>query len=70
MTLIKTGIVWGVSTQYASGSDVGLLAFMVLGKLKGCSFANAEADRQSKVYIKTQDLGELDSFASEHSYAG
>ena len=64
VTLSKTGTVWGVPTQYASGSDVGTLAFIVLGTLKGCSFANAEADRPSKVYIKTQDLGQLNSFGS------
>ena len=64
VTLSKTGTVLGVPTQYADGSDVGMLAFIVLGKLKGCSFANAEADRPSKVYIKTQDLGQLNSFGS------
>ena len=64
VTLSKTGTVWGFPTQYASGSDVGTLAFIVLGTLKGCSFANTEADRPSKVYIKTQDLGQLNSFGS------
>ena len=38
---------------------------MVLGKLKGCSFATAEAARQSKVYIKTQDLGSQSNYVSE-----
>ena len=32
-------------------------AYMLLGELKGCDFANAELDRGSKVYIKTQRLG-------------
>lgn len=38
---------------------------MLLAKLKGCSFADAEADRGRKVYIKTQALGRLSSFVSE-----
>ena len=64
VTLSKTGEVWGGPTQFTDDSDVGTVAFMVLGKLKGCSFADAEVARSSKVYIKTQDLGQLD-FASE-----
>ena len=65
VTLTDNGIVWGVPTKYTTDSDGGTVAYMVLGKLKGCSFATAEAARQSKVYIKTQALGELDNFASE-----
>ena len=38
---------------------------MALGRLKGCDFANAEADRESTVYIKTESLGRLDNFESE-----
>ena len=64
VTLSKTGEVWGGPTQFTDDSDVGTVAFMALGKLKGCSFADAEVARSSKVYIKTQDLGQLD-FASE-----
>ena len=65
VTLSKTGSVWGVPTQFTNDSNVGRVAFMVLGKLKGCSFANAEAARPSKVYIKTQDLGSQSNYESE-----
>ena len=65
VTLSDKGPMWGVPTKYTSDSDAGTVAYMVLGRLKGCSFADAEADRQSKVYIKTQVLGLLDNFASE-----
>ena len=65
VTVRKTGTVWGVPTQFTEDSSVGTLAFMVLGKLKGCSFANAEAARPSKVYIKTQDLGSQSNYVSE-----
>ena len=59
VTLRNTGTVWGVPTQYTTDSDVGIVAYMLLATLKGCSFADAEVARQSKVYIKTQSLGQL-----------
>ena len=65
VNLKDNGTVWGVPTQYTDDSDIGTVAYMLLAKLKGCSFANAEADRGSKVYIKTQALGSLPSFVSE-----
>ena len=65
VTLTDNGIVWGVPTKYTTDSDGGTVAYMVLGKLKGCSFATAEAARQSKVYIKTQDLGSQSNYVSE-----
>ena len=65
VTLSKTGSVWGVPTKFTEDSNEGKLAFMVLGKLKGCSFANAEAAQQSKVYIKIQDLGRQSNYVSE-----
>ena len=65
VTLRKTGTVYGVPTQYTTDSNVATVAYMLLAQLKGCSFANAEVDRQSKVYIKTQSLGRLSNFASE-----
>ena len=37
---------------------------MLLGTLAGCNFANAEADRSSKAYIKTQSLGVLTGYES------
>ena len=65
VTLRDTGRVWGVPTKYTTDSDAGTVAYMLLAKLMGCNFANAEEVRQSKVYIKTQALGRLDNFASE-----
>ena len=65
VTLTDNGIVWGVPTKYTTDSDGGTVAYMVLGKLKGCSFATAEVARQSKVYIKTQDLGRQSNYVSE-----
>ena len=58
------GTIWGVPTKYTTDSDVGTVAYVLLGSLKECAFANAEADRQSKVYIKTQSLGRLSNFES------
>ena len=65
VTLNDNGRIWGVPTRYTNDSDHGTMAYMLLGKLKGCEFANAEADRQSTAYIKTQSLGRLDNFESE-----
>ena len=65
VTLSDQGRIWGVPTRYTNDSDPGTVAYMALGRLKGCDFANAEADRESTVYIKTQSLGRLDNFESE-----
>ncbi len=65
VTLNDNGRIWGVPTRYTNDSDAGTMAYMLLGKLKGCEFANAEADRQSTAYIKTQSLGRLENFESE-----
>ena len=71
VTLKKTGKVWGTPVKYtfdptySGDSDVGTVAYMVLAKLMGCNFADAEVDRESKVYIKTQALGQQNNFASE-----
>ena len=65
VTLNDNGRIWGVPTRYTNDSDAGTMAYMLLGKLKGCEFVNAEADRQSTAYIKTQSLGRLDNFESE-----
>ena len=65
ITLRDNGRVWGIPSKYTTDSDYGTVAYMLLGRLKGCNFANAETDRQSKVYIKTQPLGRLSNFGSE-----
>ena len=38
---------------------------MLLGTLRGCSFANSETDRSSRVYVKTEQTGRLSDFESE-----
>ncbi len=65
VTLRKTGTVWGIPTKYTTDSDVGTVAYMVIAKLVGCHFADAEVNRPSIVYIKRQNLGLLNNFASE-----
>ena len=64
VTLATGGRVWGVPARCTSDSDSGTVAYMLLGELKGCDLANAEADRQSKVYIKAQSLGTLTDYES------
>ncbi|RKU11904.1 hypothetical protein C6502_07370 [Candidatus Poribacteria bacterium] len=65
VTLNDRGTVWGVPTRYTTDSNVGTVAYMLLGQLKGCSFSTVETSRESIVYVKTQSLGRLDDFASE-----
>ena len=64
VTLSDNGSVWGVPEKYTSDSSHGTVAYMLLGTMKGCSFANAEADGSSKAYIKTQQLGSLPNYES------
>ena len=65
VTLSDNGRVYGIPTKFTTDSHIGTVAFMALGKLMECSFADAEVDRQSIVYIKTQTLGRLSNFESE-----
>ena len=65
ITLDDGGRVWGVPTKYTTDTNTGTVAYMVLGSLKGCAFANAEADGQRIVYVKTQSLGRLSNFESD-----
>ena len=37
---------------------------MLLGTIKGCNFANGEADRNSIVYVRVQEMGDLTSYVS------
>ena len=57
--------VWGVPEKFTSDSSLETVAYMLLGTLKGCSFANSETDRSSKVYVKTEQTGRHSSFESE-----
>ena len=64
VTLADSGSVWGVPEKYTSDSSRGTVAYMLLGTNKGCSFANAEADRSGTVYVKTESLGSLSNYES------
>ena len=65
VTLRSSGSVWGVPSRHTTDSNDGVVAYVLLGIVKGCTFADAEAARGSRVYIKTQDLGRLTDFTSE-----
>ena len=65
VNLRDNGSVWGHPERFTSDSSNGTVAYMLLGTLAGCNFANAEADRSSKAYIKTRSLGVLTGYESE-----
>ncbi len=51
VTPATSGRVWGGPAKYTNDADTGAVAYMLLGTLKGCEFANAETDRGSKVCV-------------------
>ena len=65
VALSDDGRVWGNPTKYTTDSDPGAVAYMLLGKLMGCGFANLEADRQSTVHIRVEQLRRLSGYESE-----
>ena len=65
VTLETSGPVWGGPAKYTNDSATGAVAYMLLGTLKGCEFANAETDRGSKVYVRTRQLGGLSDYESQ-----
>ena len=65
VTLRTSGSVWGVPSRHTTDSNDGVVAYVLLGSVKGCAFADAEAVRGSRVYIKTQELGRLTNYTSE-----
>ena len=64
VTLRHSGIAWGVPQRYTDDSNHGVVAYMLLGTLKGCTFADAEADRRATVYVKIEQLGALSGYES------
>ena len=62
--LRDSGRVWGRPERFTSDSSDGTVAYMLLGTIAGCNFADAEADRSSTVYIKTQSLGRVTGYES------
>ena len=59
------GTVYGGPAKFTDDSDPGTVAYMLLGTVRGCSFANREARRISRAYIKTQLLGKITNYRSE-----
>ena len=64
VTVEDFGTVWGVPSKYTDDSSHPAVAYMLLGTIKGCNFANGEADRNSIVYIRAQELGVLTGYVS------
>ena len=64
VALSDDGSVWGVPEKHTSDSASGTVAYMLLGTERGCTFVNAEADRSSRVHVKTEELGRLSDFES------
>ena len=64
VTLREHGTVWGVPDRYTDDSEHGAVAYMLLGTLRGCDFANQELDLGSTVYIKVERLGRLNGYQS------
>ena len=64
VTLNDRGTVWGVPDRFTTDSSLGDVAYMLLGRLKGCGFANEELDRASIVYVKGDRLGRLSNYES------
>ena len=65
VTLATSGSVWGGPAKYTDDSETGAVAYMLLGILKGCEFANAETDRGSKVYVRRRGLGRFSEYGSQ-----
>ena len=67
VTLATSGTVWGGPSKYTNDSATGAVAYMLLGTLKGCEFANAETDRGSKVYVRTRELGRFSDYEPQEA---
>ena len=57
--------VWGIPERFTSDSSLGAVAYMLLGSVKGCNFADEELDRSSIVYVKGERLGRLSTYESQ-----
>ncbi len=57
--------VWGVPSKHTDDSGRGTAAYMLLGAVKGCGFADAEVDRGSRVYVRIEKLGRQSGYSSE-----
>ena len=64
VTLSSRGRVWGLPSKYTIDSETGAVAYMLLGMIKGCAFADAALQRGDSVFIKTEELGRLSNYSS------
>ncbi len=62
--LTDQGSVWGTPERFTTDSRLGAVAYMLLGSVKGCSFAREELRRSSIVHIKVERLGRLATYES------
>lgn len=65
VTLTDLGTVWGVPDRFTRDSSLGAVVYLLLGRLKGCDFANEELDRATIVYVKWEQLGHLSNYKAE-----
>ena len=59
------GTVWGTPERFTTDSSLGAVVYMLLGRVRGCTFANGESDRSSVVYVKLEELGRLSGYEPE-----
>ncbi len=62
ISLNDWGIVWGIPERFTSDSSLGAVAYMLLGTVRGCDFADEELDRSAIVYARTEQLGRLSNY--------
>ena len=65
--LTDQGSVWGTPERFTTDSRLGAVAYMLLGSVRGCSFASEELKRSSIVYVKGERLGRLTTYESEEA---
>ena len=65
VSLTDRGSVWGTPERFTTDSSLGAVAYMLLGTMKGCSFADEELNRSSVVYAKIERLGRLSRFEAQ-----
>ena len=59
------GTVWGTPERFTADSSLGAVAYMLLGRLMGCGFADGESDHSGIVYVKLEELGRLSEYQPE-----
>ena len=65
VTLTDRGTVWGTPQRFTTDSSLGAVAYMLLGSVRGCSFASEELSRSSSVLVQWEELGRLPTYESD-----